>query len=391
MTTEKLDLLTLIAHPFADVFPLMGEADRAELRASIEIGWDPTQPIVLYEGKILDGRNRLDVVREINARPRWSVMAQPGDRVRSLGMTGTVLEVKGDSLLVNWDGAPGNDGAWISTSATSPVCDPIVPTFETFEGSADDALNFVLRRNLARRHLSTSQRAMVAATLVTSRKGGQTKAELSGAVLSQYQAASRLGVSERSVRNAIKLLAREPEAAASIASGERKVNAEKQGNEWYTPDEYLEAARTALGAIDLDPASCAIAQRRVRARVWHNEKANGLKKPWSGRVFLNPPFDDPGPWVARLLEAHKRGKVSAAVVITNNCTETAWGQALLTTPGVALCFPSSRISFHKPDGSRGTGNRYAQIVWYLGPNPRAFLDAFGRFGAHGVCRGKAVL
>jgi ParB family chromosome partitioning protein len=36
-------------------------------------------------------------------------------------------------------------------------------------------------------------------------------------------------------------------------------------NEWFTPAENIEAARTVLGAIDLDPASCELADRTVRA------------------------------------------------------------------------------------------------------------------------------
>ena len=35
---------------------------------------------------------------------------------------------------------------------------------------------------------------------------------------------------------------------------------------WHTPAEYIEAAREVMGSIDLDPASCHIAQQAVKAR-----------------------------------------------------------------------------------------------------------------------------
>ena len=36
-------------------------------------------------------------------------------------------------------------------------------------------------------------------------------------------------------------------------------------NEYYTPGQFIEAAREVMGEIDLDPASCALAQETVRA------------------------------------------------------------------------------------------------------------------------------
>ena len=35
--------------------------------------------------------------------------------------------------------------------------------------------------------------------------------------------------------------------------------------EWYAPNDIIEAARSAMGSIDLDPFSCEIANRAVKA------------------------------------------------------------------------------------------------------------------------------
>ena len=64
--------------------------------------------------------------------------------------------------------------------------------------------------------------------------------------------------------------------------------------EHYTPAKYVEAVRYVLGEIDLDPASCEVANQIVNATLFYDIVTDGLRKPWSGRVFVNPPGDRRG-------------------------------------------------------------------------------------------------
>ena len=49
-------------------------------------------------------------------------------------------------------------------------------------------------------------------------------------------------------------------------------------NEWYTPKKYVDVARQILGEIDLDPASCIVANRVIKAKQFW----------FSGRPLMPP-------------------------------------------------------------------------------------------------------
>ena len=140
--------------------------------------------------------------------------------------------------------------------------------------------------------------------------------------------------------------------------------------EWYTPTEYVEAARQALGGtIDLDPVSCEKAQQTVQAGCYFTESDCGLSKQWHGRVWLNPPYAIGliDRFAHKLLAEHAAGSVSAAVVLTDNRTDTAWFHALAGACS-RLCFTRRRIHFYN-DSVSVSRPANGSAFFYFWPRP----------------------
>jgi hypothetical protein len=101
--------------------------------------------------------------------------------------------------------------------------------------------------------------------------------------------------------------------------------------EWITPRPFIHLARTVMDDIDLDPASSERAQRNVEARRYFTPEQDGLKQPWFGRVWLNPPQGRgaAAPFIDKLIEEYRNGNVSEAIVLTPNSLDTVWAHDLM--------------------------------------------------------------
>ena len=354
-------------HPLANIFPLIDGQAYQDLMADI-LKHGVREPVWLYDGQILDGRNR-----------------------------------------------------YRAAKAMGVSCD-----FREYEGS--DAAAFVISLNLHRRHLSESQRAMVAAKLANmslgDNKGAHRSTEGSANLqtltqqVSQSDAADMLNVSTRSVASAAKLLGDNEapkEVARFVDAGTVSINLATQfselpqevqqaaiasvlensepakevmreavknyraigtgENEWYTPSEYADLARDVMGGIDLDPASCEQANEVIGASTFYTKDDDGLLKDWSGRVWLNPPYsrDLMPAFVEKLKNSFVDGSVQQAVLVSHNNTDTAWFHSLASV-ATAICFPKKRIKFYRGDEIASPTN--GQAFFYLGDNADKFKSVF---------------
>ena len=153
-------------HPLAEIFPTIYGAEFDALASDIA-ALGLREPIVLFEGAILDGRNR------------YRACAEAGVPAR----------------------------------------------FETYTGS--DPVSYVVSLNLRRRHLDESQRAMVAARLANLRDGQRkTASPIGERAVSQADAAKMLTVGKRSVERAVEVRDQgAPDLIAAVDRGKVSVSA----------------------------------------------------------------------------------------------------------------------------------------------------------------------
>ena len=150
--------------------------------------------------------------------------------------------------------------------------------------------------------------------------------------------------------------------------------------EWYTPSEYIEAAREVMDSIDLDPASARHAQKVVKAGTFYDKDNDGLSQDWHGNIFLNPPYQMPlvAQFVDKLGCEFLGGRVKQAVLLTNNCTDTDWWQQAAGSAS-GICFTDGRINFYNKAGV-GASPPNGQTFCYFGKRAGLFRRAFGGFG-----------
>lgn len=166
----------LEAHPHASIFPSLSQEDYDDLKQDIEsVGL--IDPIVLYDGQVLDGRHRYKACLELGIDPRFDVLHLDTDTLR-----------------------------------------------------------YVISKNVKRRHLSISQKALMAAEMVNTERGGDRKSEEYkinspiGELIDRDRAAALFAVGARSVDRALYLLRHgDDELIQRVRVGDQRLsNAEQE-------------------------------------------------------------------------------------------------------------------------------------------------------------------
>lgn len=159
-------------------------------------------------------------------------------------------------------------------------------------------------------------------------------------------------------------------------------------NEWYTPQEYVEAARRVMGGIDLDPATSHAANRcTVRASTFYTVQNNGLamSNKWHGRVWLNPPYGgEQIDFIDRCLREYELGNIEAAILCLNGNAAMSGNKWFRPLFNHVICF-SGRVRFEGGPTQRDIEDPMnnpmnTTCFVYIGKDELAFQREFVEFG-----------
>jgi len=136
----------------------------------------------------------------------------------------------------------------------------------------------------------------------------------------------------------------------------------KTSDECYTPASLFDMLDI---RFDLDPASCPRELSAVPADRIYTVEDDGLAQPWFGRVWLNPPYSNPTPWVGRFLE-HGHGIALLPVSAGASWLSRLW----MGADGLAMV---PNLDFNRADGT-SYHIPYALLLWAMGDD---CVDAIG--------------
>lgn len=146
---------------------------------------------------------------------------------------------------------------------------------------------------------------------------------------------------------------------------------------WLTPPWLLDA----LGSFDLDPCAAPEPRPWPTAREHYTAAIDGLRQPWHGRVWMNPPYSRMETWLARLADHAETGGSGTALIFAR--TETRVFHAQVWRRAAALLFIEGRLHFHYPDGRRAPANAGApSVLVAYGPFDAERLATCGIEGAY---------
>ncbi len=161
----------------------------------------------------------------------------------------------------------------------------------------------------------------------------------------------------------------------------------KVSDENYTPntDEQpvITLVENVLGVIDLDP--CSPSPPTVPAKKYFTIEDDCLTQEWNGKVFLNPPYSNPYPFLEKLCIEFVEGRVTEAIALLKSGTQhNKKTGVLIRHCASAVCQwgagTGSRLGFMTAEGEQRKGADFDCCLVYFGQSWTIFYAHFFKYG-----------
>lgn len=163
-------------------------------------------------------------------------------------------------------------------------------------------------------------------------------------------------------------------AEGEAAPPSESIHYSSDDDEWYTPPEVVAAVVAFFGTIDLDPCAESRDDPTVPALMHFTAADDGLSRPWSGKVYMNPPYgEEIAQWVTKLHAHYQAGDLDAAIALVPARVDTRWWGHLRN---YAACFISGRLHFSGHSDSAP----FPSVLVYLGDDIARYAAVMSPLG-----------
>jgi len=295
-------------HPAANIFPLI-EGDEFDALVQDIKANGLREKVVLFEGKILDGRNRARACKK----------------------------------------------AKVDLQA------------RTYRGQ--DPYGYVASLNLKRRHLNESQRAMAAARLADATHGGDRRSSGKSAARTQAEAAKELAISERSVRSAVRIQKKgTPELVQAVDQGRISVTMGEQLLKKPSSDQRAIAQQ----ALDGEDPKRALRESNRKERVKKMRQISAGNTPLKtdtkfGLIYADPAWQyESGTTTPSRVIENQYPTMPLEDIVALPVRKLGLKHSVL-----ALWIPSPLLLTHGPPVVKGWGYTYkTNYIWEKKGGPR---------------------
>jgi hypothetical protein len=157
---------------------------------------------------------------------------------------------------------------------------------------------------------------------------------------------------------------------------ERGYIARSKKSDWRTPENVLVPVRKLFGKIGLDPCGHRHSLVKARRQYLLSKGEDGLKLPWYGKVFVNPPFDDVASWLKKASEecVYPRPRKHVVFLMPARTDTKSW-HAYANTAN-AICLWKGRMKFV---GAKASAP-FPTAMLYWGQQTSRFEKVFAPYG-----------